>query len=89
MLPLSPELKKQIEKSFGKPAEWGRKLSLIKVRKLGSKLGIQKTAVKGMSKETLLPLLIETWSASERGIEHCSAQKLIITHINNPINHNT
>lgn len=62
---LSPELKGDIEKTFGKPKEWRRKLSLIKLRKLGSKIGLQKGYVRGMSRETLLPFLLDQWNAGE------------------------
>ena len=61
---LSQKLKRTIVSKFGKPEEWKSKLSLIKLRKLGHKIGMQRAAVKGMSAQTLLPFLLKTWKES-------------------------
>ena len=65
MDPLTPELKDDIEKKFGKPNQWKRALSLIKLRKLGNKIGLQKGYVRGMSRETLLPFILDQWNAGQ------------------------
>ena len=71
MLPITLELKQDTEKTFGKSTEWGRKLSLIKLRKLSLKIGMEQEFVKSMPKETLLSVLLKQWGESDNATNNC------------------
>ena len=70
MLPITLELKKDAEKTFGKPKKW-RRLSLIKVRKLGRKIGMEQERVKSMPKEALLSVILKNWGESDNSTNNC------------------
>ena len=71
MLPITLELKKDTEKTFGKPTEWRQNLSLLSLRKLGRKIGMEQQSVRSMPKETLLSVILNKWGESDNSTNNC------------------
>ena len=71
MLPITLELREDTGSTFGKSTEWRRKISLISVRKLGRKIGMEQERVKSMPKEALLSVILKQMGESDNSTSNC------------------